>query len=98
MTSCTTNLNDQRTPAQAAPARSAMSACPMAAMCAGMMKKRAFRWLSMLSGILLIAIGVLIIVEPMVLTWLAAGGSILLGIMLLTMSWSGRHSAAAAGW
>jgi len=55
-------------------------------MCAGMMKNRAFGWLLMLPGILLIGTGVLIVFEPVVLTWLAAGGAIFLGVMLFVMA------------
>ncbi|MDH3469033.1 MAG: hypothetical protein OES26_24640 [Gammaproteobacteria bacterium] len=64
----------------------AMSMCPMARMCGGMMKKRSSGWLLMLPGILLIILGVLIFVEPQILVWFIAAATILMGIMLLMMA------------
>lgn len=60
-----------------------MAMCPMAKMCAGMAQTRFSSVLTTLPGILFIALGVLIVIEPGVLVWLLAAGSVLLGIMLL---------------
>lgn len=60
-----------------------MAMCPMAKMCAGMTQGRFSGIATMLPGILLIALGVLIVVAPSVLVWLVAAASVLLGIMLL---------------
>lgn len=83
MASTTMNRNDEAMAAETGRTGGPMPMCPMAGMCAGMMKKRGFGWLAFLPGILLIGIGVLIIVEPVILTWLIAAMSICVGIMLL---------------
>lgn len=63
-----------------------MAMCPMARMCMGMTEKRPAGFLLMLPGILMIAVGVLIVVEPKILVWLVAAASVLLGIMLLMIA------------
>jgi hypothetical protein len=60
--------------------------CSMSRMCLGMMGKRRSGLLLMLPGILLIAVGALIVIEPQLLVWLLAAGSVFLGIMLLLMA------------
>jgi len=60
-----------------------MTLCPMAKMCAGMTQGRFSSIAIMLPGILLIALGVLIVVAPSVLVWLVGAASVFLGIMLL---------------
>lgn len=64
----------------------ATAMCPMAKMCAGMAQKRPPGLLTMLPGILLIALGVLIVIEPSILVWIVAAASVLMGIMLLMMA------------
>jgi hypothetical protein len=61
------------------------NACSMSKMCLGMMGKRS-GLLLMLPGVLLIAVGALIVIEPQLLVWLLAAGSVFLGIMLLLMA------------
>ena len=85
--------NDQRAAAQTTNTSSALSMCPMAGICSGIMRRRAFGWLAMLPGILFIAVGVLIVVEPMILTWFVAGVSVIVGIMLLMMAGFMRRMA-----
>jgi hypothetical protein len=58
----------------------------MAEMCMGMMGKRPSGLLLVLPGVLLIALGALIVIEPQVLVWLLAAGSVFLGVMLLLMA------------
>ena len=62
----------------------AMSSMPR--MCKGMMGKRPSGLLLMLPGVLLIALGALIVIKPQILVWLLAAGSVLLGTMLLLMA------------
>ena len=71
-----------------------MAMCPMAKMCMGMMQKRPSGLLLMLPGILLVVLGVLIVIEPQILVWLIAAGSVLLGIMLLLMAGFIRKTGA----
>lgn len=68
------------------PSRGVMAMCPMANLCAGMMKKRPSGLLLMTPGALLIVLGVLIFIEPKILVWLMAAASVLLGVMLLVMA------------
>ncbi len=65
---------------------SPMSMCPMAAMLKDSAEKPASGFLLMVPGLLLIAVGVLIVFEPMILVWLVAAASVLFGIMLLIMA------------
>ena len=61
--------------------------CPMAGMCAGMMKPGASSgWLLLLPGALLVAVGLLVILVPKVIVWLLGGGAIFMGVMLLFMA------------
>lgn len=62
----------------------AMSSMPR--MCMGMMGKRPSGLLLMLPGVLMIAAGAVIVIEPQILVWLLAAGSVILGIMLLLMA------------
>lgn len=68
------------------PCKCPTAMCSMSKMCMGMMGKRPSGLLLMLPGILLIAVGALIVIEPQILVWLLAAGSVLLGIMLLLMA------------
>lgn len=64
----------------------AMPMCPMANMCRGMMENRFSGYLCIIPGILFIAFGVLIAIEPGLLVWFAAAGAILMGVMMLVMA------------
>lgn len=71
---------------ESTPPAGTMTMCPMARMCMGMTAKRSSNVLLMLPGISLIAVGVLILIEPKALVWLIAMGSLLLGFVLLAMA------------
>jgi uncharacterized membrane protein HdeD (DUF308 family) len=68
--------------AQAAP----MPMCPMARTCQGMMEKPRIGLVMMIPGIVFIALGLVIIVWPSVLPWLAAAVCILAGGAMLVMA------------
>jgi len=79
-----TQQADLKTPA-IIPRLTPMAMCPMAAMCKGMMEKPPPGFLTVLPGVVLIALGVLIFVEPRMLVWLMGTAFILFGIALLMM-------------
>lgn len=60
-----------------------MPMCPMAETCKGMMDKPMPRFLLLLPGVVFIAVGVLILFMPLLLVWLVAAASIVMGIMML---------------
>ena len=68
--------------AQAAP----MPMCPMAETCKGMMEKPLSGLVMLVPGIAFIALGILIIVWPSVLTWLVAAACFLVGGAMLLMA------------
>ena len=68
--------------------------CSTAAMCKRMMDKPPSGLLLMLPGAVLIAVGVLIFVEPAILVWLVIAGTVLLGIALLMMAYFIRRPGA----
>lgn len=63
-----------------------MSMRSMPKMCMGMIGKRVPILPIVLFGVLLIALGALIVIEPRVLVWLLATAAVLMGVMLLTMA------------
>ena len=63
-----------------------MPMCPMATMCKGMMEKPPSRSLAMLPGVLLIVLGMLILVEPRILVWLAGIAFVGFGIGLVMLA------------
>lgn len=63
-----------------------MSMRSMPKMCMRMMGKRFPILPIVLFGVLLIALGALIVIEPRVLVWLLATAAVLMGVMLLTMA------------
>lgn len=71
-----------------------MEMCPMASMCRGMAGKPWSGYMLMLPGILLVAVGILIFVEPKVLVWLIAGVTILFGIVMLSFALFMRRMGA----
>lgn len=60
-----------------------MAMCPMAETCKGMMDKPLPRFLLILPGIMFIAVGILILFLPMLLVWMVAAASIVMGMMML---------------
>jgi hypothetical protein len=62
------------------------SMCPMAKMCGRMAEKPRSGPFLMLPGALLIALGVMILIEPRIGVWLVAGVAILMGVMLFVMA------------
>lgn len=68
------------------PRPDAASMGSMAERCMGMAGKPHSGFLLMLPGAVLIAAGVLVLVEPAVLAWLAGGASVLAGLMLIVMA------------
>lgn len=78
----------QQTPGQKPGVRPAspMAMCPMAGMCEGMMKNPHSDVYLMLPGVLLIALGVLIFIEPRIVVWLIGALAILAGIMFFMMA------------
>lgn len=62
-----------------------MPMCPMAETCKGMMDKPGSGLWMMLPGVVLIAVGVLIILYPQILAWLVAVVMICMGIGMLVM-------------
>jgi len=58
----------------------------MTKMCGRMMGKRVSGLVLAVPGVLLIIVGALIVIEPAILVWLLAAGSVLMGLMLLTMA------------
>jgi len=63
-----------------------MPMCPMAETCKGMMERPIFGLITVIPGIVLIALGVLIAVWPSVLPWLVAAASVLAGAAMLAMA------------
>ena len=66
--------------------RTPLPTCPMAETCKGMMTKPFSGTGLLLPGILFVALGVLIVIEPTVLIWVMATAFVLLGIMMLMMA------------
>lgn len=64
----------------------AMTMCPMAEMCKGMMERPRSGFLLMLPGAVLIILGVVIIMQPQILVWLIAIALIVMGIAMLMMA------------
>lgn len=62
-----------------------MPMCPMAETCKGMMEKPFSGLVMTVPGILFVVLGVLIIIEPKILAWIAAVACVLIGIMMLVM-------------
>lgn len=60
--------------------------CPMSVMCKGMMEKPGSRFLLMIPGAVLVIVGVVILIKPMILFWLIACTSILIGIIMLVFA------------
>ena len=64
---------------------SSKPACPMAAMCKGMVGKSTSRMVIMIPGLALIGLGVLVLFQPQILAWLIAIVMIMMGAGFLFM-------------
>ena len=73
-----------------------MPMCPMAETCKGIMDKPGSSLWMMLPGVVLIALGVLIIFYPQILAWLVAAVMICMGIGMLFMMTFMRNVARRA--
>ena len=62
---------------------SSKPACPMAAMCKGMVGKSTSRMVIMIPGLVLIGVGVLVLFQPQILAWLIAILMIVMGVGVL---------------
>ncbi|MHC5010966.1 MAG: hypothetical protein ACYTG6_08460 [Planctomycetota bacterium] len=71
----------------------AFSACPMSAMFEGMAGKvrPGLAYLLLIPALILLALGALIIIEPVVLVWLAGGVFALIGLALLGITFAVRR-------
>ena len=61
-------------------------ACPMSAMCKGMVGKSTSGMVIMIPGLVLIGVGVLVLFQPQILAWLIAILMIVMGIGVLFMA------------
>lgn len=64
------------------PSRTPMAICPMAESCRGVMQGRRSGFGLWLPGLVFVGLGVLILIEPRILSWVIAVAFVLLGIML----------------
>ena len=62
-----------------------MPMCPMAETCKSMVEKPFSGMLLMLPGLVLVAIGMLIVIWPVILLWLVAAACVLSGVAMLVM-------------
>ncbi len=63
-----------------------MQMCPMAETCGAMMSKPFSGAAFFLPGLILIALGILVIIYPLILAWLVAAALVLFGIIMLVMA------------
>lgn len=68
------------------PESTPMPMCPMAEMCKGMMKRPMSNVTLLIPGVVLIALGIVIVLEPRILAWLIAIAFILMGLMSFMMA------------
>lgn len=76
-----------------------VATCPMASMCQGLVANRK-AWLPfvmMIPGVILVALGVLVIVEPKIVVWLVAAALIVFGGLMIAMVGGLRLLAARMG-
>jgi len=84
---------------QAGEGSRASAACPMATMCQGMMAggPRGLALLMLLPASILLALGASVLLAPQILPWLAGGGLVLVGGLILLgvflVRKAGRHAA-----
>ena len=63
-----------------------MPMCPMAETCKGMMEKPLSGFVLIVPGLVLIALGVVVVVEPRILVWLVAVALVVTGIAMLVLA------------
>ena len=63
-----------------------MPMCPMAEMCKGMMNRPMSSFALIVPGVLLILLGIVVIIEPRILSWLVAAALIVMGGAMLAMA------------
>lgn len=68
------------------PSRTPMSMCPMAESCKRVMRGRHSSFSVWLPGLVFVALGVIIVLEPRILAWVIAAGFVLFGVMLWVMA------------
>lgn len=68
--------------------------CPMASICSDFTESPGVRYGSFLAGALFVAIGVLILVQPNFLVWLAGLTTILLGLLVSAAGFAVRRFGA----
>jgi uncharacterized membrane protein HdeD (DUF308 family) len=71
-----------------------MPMCPMAETCKGLMDKPRRGVGLIIPGLLLIALGVVVLIEPRILVWLVAAVFVLMGLMMLFLARFMRTVAA----
>ena len=62
-----------------------MPMCPMAGICRGIAQKPGAGLVLLVPGVLLVALGIVILVEPRVLVWIVALALIFMGIALVLL-------------
>ena len=68
--------------------------CPMAATCKGMAERPFSGLLLIVPGLVLIAVGLLILIAPVILVWLVAATSMLVGFAMLLLAGFMRRAGA----
>lgn len=63
-----------------------MPMCPMAETCKGMMEKPLSGFVLIVPALVLIALGVVVVVEPRILVWLVAIALVVMGIAMLVLA------------
>jgi len=63
-----------------------MPMCPMAEICKGMMEKPLSGFVLIVPALVLIALGVVVVVEPRILVWLVAVALVVMGIAMLVLA------------
>ena len=66
--------------------------CPMVDTCEGVLKNPFSGVVLVIPGLIFIALGVLIVVEPRILTWIVASVFIFFGIMMLVIAYFVRKN------
>ncbi len=62
-----------------------MPECPMAETCKGMTRSAWSRTALLVPGLVFIALGIIILIEPRILAWIIAAAFVIMGIMMLIM-------------
>lgn len=78
--------------------REPMPMCPMAEMCGAFMARPFSGMALIVPGLIFIALGVLIIIEPAVLVWLIGAFVVLMGFMMLGMAAFIRRIGSRTMW